>query len=636
MAAEIGIVLVHGIGAQIRGETLVNMGDPLYRTLKNWIESAPLPSDGARGSVDLQLKDPSPISRGKVQLIDAFLSPLKAAEPPQAVEPAYVRLSVPRAHDGRPMEWIMAECNWASSFPPPSPRTVTLWIMRVLPWICLSFLARRVRIAAIAIGAAMVTSPRGWLEAAFRCASMMINAIALLLISPLVVVMEFCLIALLIVELVPLKVVQDFVQRINTAISAILGDSFIFASSEIRQEAVVSKLAADLAWLESKFGCKKIVLVAHSQGAAISYLTLKKCGLGRVSLLITFGAGIHKLCQLTEPKEKWSILFLGYFLLFCGCFSLVVLAAWFGIFKIHGSIWPNTALALFLVVSLTILGLVGERTGEIELQASEFARGGLKWIDLYASKDPVPNGPLFLSNTTYPESIEVCNQQSPIADHTSYAKNTDEFLPLIVNTIAQHSGAVQLNESVQVCLKRLRRIRIGSSRIDQRMLIAALFAFLLDRAAMNSVGMWLGGWINAACSQAGVESCWKYSATTTGFAVALVAYVFCRMCVQAIESAWSNLYSLDFRWWNWHREHSNAVLGLSYLSHGLAALTLSHVSVLYYPHTLPWIEALHRYFQEPISPERFQATLLGALLAVTLCLLDVARTDKATSLVRAG
>lgn len=229
MSAEIGILLVHGIGSQIRGETLVNMGEPLYRTIKDWIESTPLPSDGVRGSGDLQLKDP-PLSRGKVQLIDAFLSPLKAAEFPQAVEPAHFRLSIARASDGLPIEWIMAECHWASSFPPPSPRTVTLWIMRVLPWICVSLLARRLRMAAIAIAAAMATSPRGWLEAAGRCASMMIAVIALLLISPFVVVLELCLVALLIVELVPLGVVHDFVQRINTAISAILGDSFIFAS----------------------------------------------------------------------------------------------------------------------------------------------------------------------------------------------------------------------------------------------------------------------------------------------------------------------------------------------------------------------------------------------------------------------
>ena len=52
MPAEIGIMLVHEFGSQIRGETLVNMGEPLYKTLKNWIESAPLPSDGIRGSGD--------------------------------------------------------------------------------------------------------------------------------------------------------------------------------------------------------------------------------------------------------------------------------------------------------------------------------------------------------------------------------------------------------------------------------------------------------------------------------------------------------------------------------------------------------------------------------------------------------
>jgi hypothetical protein len=38
MPAEVGILLVHGIGTQGRGETVVSLGEPLYWALKKWIE----------------------------------------------------------------------------------------------------------------------------------------------------------------------------------------------------------------------------------------------------------------------------------------------------------------------------------------------------------------------------------------------------------------------------------------------------------------------------------------------------------------------------------------------------------------------------------------------------------------------
>ena len=39
MSAEIGILLVHGIGSQIRGETLVHFGEPIYEALRDRVKS---------------------------------------------------------------------------------------------------------------------------------------------------------------------------------------------------------------------------------------------------------------------------------------------------------------------------------------------------------------------------------------------------------------------------------------------------------------------------------------------------------------------------------------------------------------------------------------------------------------------
>ena len=156
-----------------------------------------------------------------------------------------------------PIEWVMAECHWAKSFPAPNARMVTLWIMRVLPWICITFVARRLRIAIIAMRSAAGASAARRLEIVQLGANSLLLALCLPLISPLVIIFEFLLVGLLIVELVPLKIVQDVVARINVAISVVLGDSFIFASSEFRQQAVVSKLKRDIDWLETNFQRKE-------------------------------------------------------------------------------------------------------------------------------------------------------------------------------------------------------------------------------------------------------------------------------------------------------------------------------------------------------------------------------------------
>jgi hypothetical protein len=62
--------------------------------------------------------------------------------------------------------------------------------------------------------------------------------------------------------------------------------------------------------------------------------------------------------------------------------------------------------------------------------------GLARWDDIYASADPVPNGP------TMPEgasdaSIEIWNQGSLIADHTAYWSNIDEFVLRVARVCAE-------------------------------------------------------------------------------------------------------------------------------------------------------------------------------------------------------
>jgi hypothetical protein len=629
MRAEIGILLVHGIGTQNRGETVVNIGEPLYRALKKWIESASLKNRSDRESAGSKVERASDFA-GQVDLIESVLNPARAGDP------AHVRLRITTGKDSSPVEWIIAESHWANSFPQPDHRTVTLWLMRIVPWICISFLARRIRMAAAAIRTAIAGSPRRWLEAGHLSIQILLSLIALPLVGPLVLLLEACLIALLIAGLVPLKIVRDFIARINAVISSILGDSFIYSSSQMRQQAAISKIRSDLEWFESRWGCKHLVILAHSQGAALSYLSLRGRIPGKVRLLFTFGSGLLKLHQLSAEHLKLWVQIFGLFLPFTGILLLAVVAEWLGLYpyapRPATAIWANVILVAFFIV-ITSVAALDEHTDEIKLQTSEFTRHGVKWIDAYASMDPVPNGPLFLSDVSIPESVEVCNGSSAIRDHTSYTKNPDEFLLLIINALGRYSGTeLPLAEltpddaAVQDYARRFRRIRITSRKTDEYLLKAALIALLLAPGAITSMGTRLGEWINSTCHWVGVSSCWGWSPAASGLLAAILGYVLLNMCIEAlasvcdylaVEGIYGRSIGLVFLWPTY-----------SIFSHMVAGVTISLAALLHYEQTFWLFEAIHRLLPDETRPDSvrlWQGFLIGLATALVLAMLDMRR-----------
>jgi hypothetical protein len=60
-----------------------------------------------------------------------------------------------------------------------------------------------------------------------------------------------------------------------------------------------------------------------------------------------------------------------------------------------------------------------------------------RWIDLYASADPVPNGPTRTAQTGELESFPILNLGSIFADHTAYWDNLDGFVLRVVRACAE-------------------------------------------------------------------------------------------------------------------------------------------------------------------------------------------------------
>lgn len=62
---------------------------------------------------------------------------------------------------------------------------------------------------------------------------------------------------------------------------------------------------------------------------------------------------------------------------------------------------------------------------------------GLRWIDLYASEDPVPNGPTRTDEANVPESVRIWNLGSFFADHTAYWDNIEGFVLRVIRACAE-------------------------------------------------------------------------------------------------------------------------------------------------------------------------------------------------------
>jgi hypothetical protein len=93
--------------------------------------------------------------------------------------------------------------------------------------------------------------------------------------------------------------------------------------------------------------------------------------------------------------------------------------------------------AFFYVAASMAVILRSKEMKYIMATAAVQSPKSVRWIDLYASADPVPNGPTSTKEAGNLESIEVWNLGSTIADHTAYWDNRDGFVLRIANVCAE-------------------------------------------------------------------------------------------------------------------------------------------------------------------------------------------------------
>ena len=489
---DLGVVLVHGIGAQGRAETLREWTDPLVNGIQR---------RGARADVIR-------VSHGDVD------SPAHAE----------IRLTL---RDGQVQHWLVAEAWWADLVSQPTYAELLVWTLHTVPKaVVLHVVGKVVRdIARVAASTSVMTSVA---RAIWLALNLTLEALLLALAAPFVLLLQ---ILVLLVGMLPSLSIRESLLALQRQLMQTLGDCQRLLDSPIQAGAIRGRLCDTLAWLH-RCGPSATVVLAHSQGAAIAVDCLIgakddpreiRCpGEGEVGALITFGAATNKLRALREGHmhgailltlvagllaAAWGTSLLGRHagtsspflerLAPAAAFLALSFGAFFAHLMVAGVLGASTrwaeghqkaagmlvraaerqqkvvrplllvvAMALSVLPAIVFLILAALlRWYESIWWAATWATAvlpgyvavfgiftaisfrtweplhGLRWVDIFASHDPVPAGPTLATGAGAPESHEIHTFGSVLRDHTTYWRCDDVFISIVLFYLMQMSRA---------------------------------------------------------------------------------------------------------------------------------------------------------------------------------------------------
>ncbi len=389
---DVGVVFVHGIGHQDRGETLDSFSQPLTEWLRGHLAADEAP-------------------------------PLRQ-ERSQAEDRAAVEITIGQGADLRRV--VMTEAWWARSFAEPSYTQVVRWLSVAGP---LALYRHAMRPFLVAAPVASGLSSYVQLGGLYRWLA--IDLVWRRLLRPTLFVLLALPVQLLAIVLIPLAlipIVRRLVLLIRSLVTRTLGDSFALIEAPDSFDVMVQAVVDAWDWLGDIAG--EVVIVAHSQGAAVTHEALKRHQPEHVTMLITLGAGIDKLLHLRGTVESSRR-------------QLVSLAAIPAATIIWMSERALAPLGLGLLILAAVQPMVGlrrlQRQMERDLVLPSLGKP-LQWLDLYATADPVPNGALHGSNfrteagatcAEYMRSVPVDNRASLVFDHTTYLTNDEQVIGTI-------------------------------------------------------------------------------------------------------------------------------------------------------------------------------------------------------------
>lgn len=347
---RIGVVFVHGIGSQKPGETLLQWASPIISVLTDWWEWPDAGVVGRTFGGTPSAEPDDPVVEAAIDLE----SPLPT-----------ITLRIPATgfpdREFPAREWVLTEAWWASKVSPPGLSTMTSWLGP-------GGAAGRIVEAILRNSAA-----DNWVLGVFRA-----------FLVPFVTVLAAIILTLYaltraIIAVIPIQSVKDaaILRIFDEFLIGWFGDVRILLYDPAQSANVRAGLADAVRRLRTT--CSRVVVVAHSGGVMVSYLTLTDPALTDVQVdkLITFGEGWNLALRLTDDD-----------------------------------------------------GGMADRLRRDLLAAQP----NLRWRDFHASHDPAPAGavdigevPALAGHGDRLRSTEVWNRRSVLEDHGGYFDNDEEF-----------------------------------------------------------------------------------------------------------------------------------------------------------------------------------------------------------------
>jgi hypothetical protein len=388
---RIGIVFVHGIGDQPAGLTLLSWARPLIRLIGRWTATTP----GIEPSID-------PVVTGNIDFSGSTFPTVELVVPGGTVG----RTSYRAQH------WVLTESWWATRVSPPTIGEMFRWLVP----------AEMLRIFRGIVRGQATQGSRAWavVDALFS-ALFMIPAVALAVL--LYVVFR-------VLRVIPVGALQNsaFVRGLDFFLVDWFGDVRVLLADRAQAANIRHRVALSIRALHD-YKCDRVVIVAHSGGTIVSYMTLTDPSLlgdptARVDRLITHGQALSLAWRLGHATDPWAA--------------------------------DQAEDRLY----------AGDRLHRSLAEVIAAHRTTLDWHDFWATHDPAPAGGFGSSgdDVSVPEACHgrttrVFNRMSLRGDHGGYWDNDEQFVLPVARLIERQDLSAPT---------RFFPLELALSRSDQR------------------------------------------------------------------------------------------------------------------------------------------------------------------------
>jgi hypothetical protein len=258
---KIGILFVHGMGEQERGDTLTQMGD----AVSEWIRRA-VQDDK---NIDFSIRH-AILRSGEQGAGDDEIS-LGAT--------AHVTIRIADRRDAsRTQEWLLAESWWADVFRPATFGETALWAIAVGPSVITGQLVNLVR--------RLVFEDASWMHGNLVSLALLIPRLIVAVVLTIAAIAAAALltplaIGLFLLSLIPIPFISSFAKGVAANLAASFGDLLVLVRSPIRFAAMAERVKKDIDAVGRQ--CDDMFVVAHSQGSAVAWHAIRRVASARAA-----------------------------------------------------------------------------------------------------------------------------------------------------------------------------------------------------------------------------------------------------------------------------------------------------------------------------------------------------------------